>query len=81
MQFPVLHPLENTTDMKSRVSLVGTLISLGAIVSGILLTYLDPQQPAARPSSQARFCPERPASSATVSNGSSDSGGESKQLC
>lgn len=65
--------------MKSRVSLVGTLISLGAIASGILLTYLEPP-PTTRPSSQARFCPERPASSATVSNGST-SAGESEQLC
>jgi hypothetical protein len=80
MHLPILHPLAKTTDMKSRVSLVGTLISLGAIVSGILLTYLDPQQPASSPSSQARFCPERPASSATVSNGSTGAG-ESKQLC
>lgn len=65
--------------MKSSVSLVGTLISLGAIASGILLTYLD-SQPASRPSSQARFCPQGPASSATVSNGSTGAG-ESKQLC
>lgn len=68
--------------MKSRVSLVGTLISIGAIVCGILLTYLEPQ-PASRRSSQARFCPERPASSTTVSNGSTGAGGggDSKQLC
>ena len=72
---PDLHPFEKTTDMKSNVSLVGTLISIGAIVCGIVLTYLERQQPASRPSSQARYCPEGPASPVNASNG------ELKQLC